>query len=173
MSSTATPSIPGHRVLVGVADMGVSNDPANILSSYALGSCVAVVAYDPVAKVGGLLHLMLPDSKLSPEKAARQPTMFADTGLPLLADALTRLKGDITRAHWLVAGGASIFGASDTFNLGDRNIRAVTAQLARLGFPISQSALGGSINRNIHLSIASGEVNLKTPGGVTAFSLAA
>ena len=67
-------SIFAQRVIIGVGDMAVSNNPQVTLSTYALGSCVGVVAYDPVARAGGILHLMLPDSTISPEKAVAQPT---------------------------------------------------------------------------------------------------
>ena len=56
--------------------MSVSNNPTITLSTYALGSCVAVVVYDPVVKAGGMLHAMLPDSRLSPTKARDHPAMF-------------------------------------------------------------------------------------------------
>mgnify|MGYP001561206167 CR=1 FL=1 len=69
-----------QRVVVGVGDLSVSNNIAITLSTYALGSCIAVAAYDPVVKAGGLLHLMLPESSISPDKAISQPAMFADTG---------------------------------------------------------------------------------------------
>ena len=77
-----------QRVVIGVGDMAVSNNTQVTLSTYALGSCIGVVAYDPVVKVGGILHMMLPDSSISPEKAVQQPAMFADTGLPLFFRAL-------------------------------------------------------------------------------------
>jgi len=72
MGSPTIAALFAQRVVVGVGDMGVSNNPQITLSTYALGSCVAVVAYDPVAKAGGLLHLMLPDSTISPAKAQKR-----------------------------------------------------------------------------------------------------
>jgi chemotaxis protein CheD len=71
-------------LVVGISDFQCSNKPEDILVTYALGSCIAVVVYDPVAVVGGLLHFMLPDSTLDQNKAAESPAMFADTGIPLL-----------------------------------------------------------------------------------------
>ena len=73
MASPTIGSLFTQRVVVGVGDMAVSNNPQMVLSTYALGSCVGIVAYDSVMKVGGLLHILLPDSTLSPQKAAAQP----------------------------------------------------------------------------------------------------
>ena len=67
------------RVIVGVSDMKGSNDPETILVTHALGSCIGVVIYDAVAKVGGLLHYLLPESKLSPEKfQVREKVRYED-----------------------------------------------------------------------------------------------
>src|SRR5882757_10055279 len=108
MASPSIASLFVQRVVVGVGDLGASNNAMLTLSTYALGSCVAVVAYDPDSKASGLLHLMLPDSTISPNKAITQPAMFADTGLPLLFRALDGLKADRARLQLFVTGGASV-----------------------------------------------------------------
>ncbi|MEN6485419.1 MAG: chemotaxis protein CheD, partial [Syntrophobacteraceae bacterium] len=72
------------RKVVGVADLAISNSQDDYLVTYSLGSCIAVVIYDPVVKVGGMLHYMLPESSLDAEKASKNPAMFADTGISLL-----------------------------------------------------------------------------------------
>src|SRR4051794_40318201 len=108
MAAPALSALFVQRVVVGVGDLGASNNPMLTLSTYALGSCVAVVAYDPATRASGILHLMLPDSSISPDKAIGQPAMFADTGLPLLFRALDGLKGDRSRLRLFVAGGASV-----------------------------------------------------------------
>ena len=61
-------SVFAQRIVVGVGDMAVSNNTNMTISTYALGSCVGIVAFDPFVNVGGILHIMLPDSTLSPEK---------------------------------------------------------------------------------------------------------
>ena len=83
-----------QRVVIGVGDMAVSNNDMVTLSTYALGSCVGIVAYDPVSHAGGILHLMLPDSTISPDKATKQPAMFADTGVPLVLKALLGVRAE-------------------------------------------------------------------------------
>ena len=72
------------KLVVGVADMKVSNNPEDSIITYSLGSCIGLIVWDPEAKVGGLLHYMLPDSNLDKQKAALNPAMFADSGIPAL-----------------------------------------------------------------------------------------
>jgi chemotaxis protein CheD len=167
-------SVFAQRVVVGVGDMSVSNNVSITVSTYALGSCVGVVAYDPIVRVGGLLHLMLPESALSPAKATAQPAMFADTGLPLLFRAMMGLKADRSRLRLFVAGGANMLGAgTDNFKIGERNIRAVSEFLRRNGFSVLRSDVGGFVNRTLHLEIGTGCIKLKTPEVNEAYSLAA
>ena len=163
-----------QRVVIGVGDLSVSNNTAATLSTYALGSCLGVVAYDPVARVGGLLHLMLPDSALVPEKAASQPAMFVDTGLPLLFTALVDLKAEHARLRLFIAGGANLLGGgSESFKIGERNIQAAAAYLNQHGYAVTRTDLGGTINRTLHLEVGTGAIRLKTPVVNEAYSLAA
>lgn len=151
--------------------MAVSNNTQVILSTYALGSCIGVVAYDPVVKVGGILHLMLPDSSISPDKALLQPAMFADTGLPLFFRSLAGLKAERGRLRLFVTGGACVLSSHDAFKIGERNTKATLSFLAGNGFPVRQTVTGGTTNRTIHLQINDGEMTLKTPEGSKALSL--
>ncbi len=90
--------------MVGVADMKVSRQPEEVLVTHALGSCLGVAVYDPVARVGGILHFMLPDSSLDPAKGQSHPHMFADTGLPQLFRECYRLGAQKSRLRVKVAG---------------------------------------------------------------------
>ena len=171
MGSPSIAALFAQRVVVGVGDMGVSNNPQITLSTYALGSCVAVVAYDPVAKAGGLLHLMLPDSTISPSKAQSQPAMFADTGLPILFRSMVGLRADFGRTRIFLTGGANVLCDADTFRIGERNIIATSDYLSRHGFVVRHTAVGGTINRTVHLNVATGDITLKTPLGVDSLSL--
>jgi chemotaxis protein CheD len=166
-------SLFAQRVVVGVGDVAVSNNPQVTLSTYALGSCIGVVAYDPLSRTGGILHLMLPDSSISPEKAAAQPAMFANTGLPLLFRSLYGLKAERSRLRLFIAGGASVLAGKDSFKIGERNIRATLDYLSLQGFTFSDPAIGGTVNRTIHLVVGTGEMNLKTPTLNETLSLAA
>jgi chemotaxis protein CheD len=160
-----------QRVVIGVGDMAVSNNSIVTLSTYALGSCVGVIAYDPTSKAGGILHLMLPDSTISPDKALKQPAMFADTGLPLLFKALLGVRAERSRTRLFVAGGASVLNGADPFKIGERNSASVVKYLKVFGYSVVGQDLGGSVNRTVHLEIGTGKVSMKMPDRTENFSL--
>lgn len=173
MGSPTIASIFAQRVVIGVGDMAVSNNNLVTLSTYALGSCIGVVAYDPMVKVGGILHMMLPDSSISPDKARAQPAMFADTGLPLFFRSLAGLKADRSRIRIFVTGGACVLSSHDNFKIGERNTKATLEYLAANGYRVRQQVTGGTTNRTVHLEIATGDMTLKTPEANEGISLAA
>ena len=86
--------------VVGVADMKVSNDQEQMLVTYSLGSCIGVAIYDPVARVGGMLHYMLPESSLDRRKAQKNPSMFGDTGIPFLFKSSYKLLTNILSIYF-------------------------------------------------------------------------
>ena len=152
-----------QRVVNGVGDLAVANNTQVTLTTYALGSCVGVVAYDPVSHAGGLLHIMLPDSSISKDKAVSQPAMFADTGLPLFLRELTGVKAERHRLKIFLAGGACVLSGPDTFKIGERNAAAVMAWLAVQGLRVTSSDLGGTVNRTLHLDLSTGQLTVKLP----------
>lgn len=169
-----SPSIAGfftQRMVVGVAEYAVANRTQLTLSTYALGSCVGVVLYDPVAQAGGLLHLMLPDSELAPDKAATQPAMFADTGIPVLFGALGGLGVSRPRLRVFIAGGASVLSGPDSFKIGERNVAAVRQILRTFGCPPHGEDVGGFINRTLHLEVHTGNLSMKTPHGTAELAM--
>src|ERR1700743_3153822 len=109
------------QLTVGISDYAVSRDPEAIISTHALGSCIAVIVHDPVAKVGGMLHFMLPESSLDANKAKSTPCMFADTGLPTLFHGAYDLGAAKPRMIVTVLGGAQVLDSQNTFNIGKRN----------------------------------------------------
>ena len=153
----------GRRAVVGLGALAVSDDPQTILSTYALGSCVGVVAYDPGLRVGGILHLMLPDSGLAPARAAAQPALFADTGLRQFFRQLARLGASPARLLLFVAGGANLAGDRDRYRIGERNRQATLDLLGAGRYRIAGSDLGGTNDRTLHLALAQGVLSLKTP----------
>ncbi len=172
MEAPVLPSLYPQHVVIGVGDMAVSNNTEAVMSTYALGSCIGLVGYDPLVKVGGILHLMLPDSNVSPSKAAAQPAMFADTGLPQFFRQLASFKTRATRLQLFVAGGANVILGHDPFRIGERNMRATLEFLARNGYVVKQAQVGGSVNRTLHLELATGSVRIKTPTAEETISLA-
>ncbi len=152
------------KQIVGVADMKVSNRPTESLVTYSLGSCIGVVIYDPVAKAGGMLHYMLPESAMDKEKAALRPYMFADTGIPRLFKAAYKLDAVKARTKVYVAGGAEILDQQGFFNIGRRNYMALKKILFKNNVMIEKQNVGGSHNRTVRLDIATGDIYVKTSG---------
>ncbi|MBF0112980.1 MAG: chemotaxis protein CheD, partial [Desulfamplus sp.] len=109
------------RIIVGVSDMKVSNDPNSDIITYSLGSCIGLVVFDPVVKVGGILHYMLPESSLDRDKADRNPYMFADSGIPMLFKETYKFNAIKKRMRVAVFGGSQILDQKGFFNIGKRN----------------------------------------------------
>jgi chemotaxis protein CheD len=155
---------PRTRLVVGVADMVASNDSQAEIITYSLGSCLGVTVYDPVKKIGGLLHLMLPDSKIDAVKAADMPFMFVDTGVPRLFHAAYNFGADRSRLVVKVAGGAQLLDQQGIFNIGARNFEALKNLLVKNGLRIHAADVGGLSSRTISLDLTTGGVTVKTPG---------
>jgi chemotaxis protein CheD len=154
---------PRKTLVVGVADMVASNDSSAEIVTYSLGSCLGVTVYDPVRKIGGMLHLMLPDSKIDAAKAISAPFMFVDTGLPRLFHAAYNLGADRSRLVVKVAGGAQLLDQQGIFNIGTRNFDALSKLLAQNGLKAHATDTGGMASRTVRLDLANGNVSIKTP----------
>ncbi len=161
--SLAGLSLITKRIVVGVGDMAVSNDQSSILSTYALGSCVGVVMFDPQRGIAGMLHVMLPDSKATPEKAIEKPHMFADTGMASLMKAVTSLGAKKENLSIYLAGGANVLKGADFFKIGERNSTTIKRYLLDQGLRTKREDLGGLNNRTLHFKISAGTVELKLP----------
>jgi chemotaxis protein CheD len=155
---------PKKTLVVGIADKVVSNDPGAELVTYSLGSCLGITLYDPAKRIGGLLHVMLPNSAISAAKAASCPMMFVDTGVPRLFHALYELGADRARLVLKVAGGAQFLDPDGVFNIGERNQAALAELLRRNGFSIQAEDLGGVSSRTLRLQLDSGRVQIHSPG---------
>jgi chemotaxis protein CheD len=145
-------------VTVGISDCAVSRDPAATLTTYALGSCIAVAVYDPVAGVAGLLHFMLPESSLDAAKAQSKPFMYADTGIPMLFRRAYELGAQKQRMSVVIAGGAQVLDPNNTFNIGKRNHLAVRKVLWKAGVMVNYEDVGGTAPRNLRIEASSGSI---------------
>jgi chemotaxis protein CheD len=156
-------SPPRKTLVVGVADMVVSNDASAEIVTYSLGSCLGITIYDPVKKIGGLLHIMLPDSKIDASKAMTAPYMFVDTGVPRLFHAAYNLGADRGRLVIKIAGGAQLLDQQGVFNIGSRNFDAVQKLIAQNGLKPYACDVGGLSSRTVRLDLTTGNVSVKTP----------
>lgn len=153
------------NLVVGVSDMKVSNDPDAVLVTYSLGSCIGVVVYDPFVKVGGMLHYMLPESEIDPEKAEKNPFMFADRGIPLLFKAAYAQGAKKQHMDVYVFGGSQILDQKGFFNIGKRNYTSLRKLFFKNNVIAKYEDVGGSSNRTVRLEIKTGHVLVKTSGG--------
>ena len=155
---------PRKQLIVGMGDMLTSNDAHAVLVTYSLGSCVGISVYDPVAKVGGLLHAMLPDSTINQERAGNRPYMFVDTGLPAMFHAIYALGGVKARLIVKLTGGAEFLDEKQIFRIGHRNVEASCAILERNGVKITARETGGRESRTVRLDLGNGNLTLDLPG---------
>jgi chemotaxis protein CheD len=144
--------------IIGIADCAVSNDPNAVLVTYALGSCIAVAVHDNVAHVGGLLHLMLPESNLDTARAQTNPYMFANTGIPLLFHRALQHGADKKRMTVRLIGGAQVMDDGGVFNIGKRNQISVRKILWKAGILIHGEETGGSVARTVRLEVSTGKL---------------
>lgn len=154
------------RRVIAPADFAVSSDLDIVLSTSQLGSCLGVAMYDPIVRVGGLMHSLLPNAELDPLRAASRPAMFLDTGFAALLAAVQKLNVQTKNLLVSVAGGAEFLGESPVFCLGRNNFAALAKLLSELGFRIYAQAVGGRTNCSMELTVATGEVRLRYAGQV-------
>lgn len=152
------------KQIVGVADMKVSNNPEESIITYSLGSCIGLVIYDSVVKVGGVLHYMLPESSIDRGKAAARPYMFADSGIPRLFKTAYQLGAVKQRMNIYAAGGAEILDQKGFFNIGKRNYMALKKIFFKNNVMINKQDVGGNVNRTVRIEIATGDIYVKTSG---------
>ena len=152
--------------IVGISEFKVSHDQEDVLITYALGSCIAVVVYEPKVKVGGMLHFMLPDSSIDSKKAAAKPAMFADTGIPLLFKACYGLGAEKKRMVVKIAGGGNILDNNNFFKIGERNITAARKMFWRNKVLIENENVGEKHNRTVELDISTGKVIVRNSKGL-------
>ena len=151
-------------IKVGMVDLNVTKAPG-ILTTLGLGSCVGIALYDKHNKIAGLAHIMLPSSKeiQNNENKAK----FADTGIDLLIEKMTR---EGARKEFLIAkiaGGAQMFSFNKNnsiLKIGERNVRATKKKLSELNIKIISEDTGGNYGRTIELNAEDGSLLVKTIG---------
>lgn len=155
------------EIKVGISDYKVGKAPDKLIT-LGLGSCVGIAIYNKSNKVGGLSHIMLPDSTFFMKDL--KPEKFADLAIPKMVDEITKGRFD-TNLVAKIAGGASMFNFSDkklNSNIGERNILAVQQKLKELGIPILASDTGGNIGRTMIVDLENFEVKIRTASrGIT------
>ncbi len=155
---------PLDRVVVGISEMQVSDRPNDLLVTYSLGSCVGVSFYDTVARVGAMIHCMLPLSKVDPAKAKMVPHMFVDTGVPDLLKTIYEMGARSENLITKVAGAASLLDEKGLFKIGKRNHTVLRKLLWKNSILIEAEDVGGTSPRTMSLHIGTGRTYLKIKG---------
>ena len=152
-----------RQCIVPIGGMQIGQSP-DLLATDSLGSCLCLTVYDSISRAGGLLHAMLPLSKINAQKAAINPFMFVDTGIPELFQALS--ENCAARDHWVVkaVGSGNPMGAKEVFKIGERNYRVLQEMLSTEGICLAAEDVGGTINRKVVLDLANGQTIVRTNG---------
>ena len=132
-----------EQIVVGMSDCRIADVPGQVLTTYALGSCIGLAVHDPEAAVGGLLHFKL-------------PCKFADTGIPLLIEQVCRRGASKRRLVVAAAGAAQMLDPRNFFDIGRRNYQAMRKLLWKAGLLLHAEAIGGDHSRTVRLEIGSG-----------------
>ncbi len=150
--------------VVGISEMIITDKTTHTLITYSLGSCIAVSAYDPISKKGGLIHCMLPYSKLDIQKAEKIPCMFVDTGLSLFYERLLEIGVNKEKLCIRSAGGASLMKDDGKFRIGQHNFESFVKFIKSQGLLVDRYDVGGSVSRTLSLEIATGKTMMKISG---------
>ena len=154
----------GHVIKVGMADLNIAKAPDS-LTTLGLGSCIGLTLYDPIAKVGGLVHYMLPDStKL---KNNSNIAKFGDTGIRELYNKMIANGASPSRMVAKIAGGAKMFevsGLSNVGNVGERNAEEAKIMLKELKIRLIAEDTGLNYGRTVVLDCENGNYIIKAVG---------
>lgn len=149
-------------IMVDVGTLAVSTSTEEVLSTSApVGSCVAVCLWEADAKVSGLLHFLLPDSKSDPAHAQSRPAAFADTGLMVLLDEAARCGAKKSRCKVWLIGGAQVGDQENATKLAKRNVLAARSALWKAGILLDREEVGGTKHRKATLSVSGGQLFMK------------
>lgn len=159
--------IEGNSLAVGLGEIKVSREPGDVLVAYGLGSCVAVGVYDPLSRVTGLLHAVLPERT---NGADPQCPKYVDSGIAALLQRVEQVGALRSRLVVRVVGGANMLALStfkQALNIGERNIAAARATLSSLRLRVAAEEVGGNKGRTVRLYVADGRMNVRVLGSET------
>ncbi len=149
------------EVVVRMGELAASASPADVLVCVGLGSCIGLALVCRDAAVGGLAHVVLPDSA---GRAAERPGKYADRAVPALIGALGEHGAPAHSLDAVLVGGAQMFSAGAGMDIGTRNEDTVRALLADAGIPVTATATAGSVGRTVRVHVATGAVTVREAG---------
>jgi chemotaxis protein CheD len=148
-------------ILVGLGEMYLTQGDGRVLVARCLGSSAAVAVHDPQTGVAGLLHWMLPASRIDPSRAERNPYLFIDTGLPRFLDSAVKRGARRAELTACLAGGAALPDGGE-YDVGSRNRDEALKILAREGLVIRQEETGGTVVRELSLEMGPGQFAVRS-----------
>jgi len=148
-------------IVVSMSNLAVSRNNNDILTTYSLGSCLGIAIYDPIIQVAGLIHCMLPDSAIHPQKVEKNPCMFVDTGLPALLQEMQNCGCRENNLIVKAAGAACMMPDEHAFRIGERNYNACLKMLHKHNLTLASASTGGNHSRTISINISTGKVIVK------------
>lgn len=154
----------GNVVKVGMADLNICKSP-DVITTLGLGSCIGLTLYDPVTKIGGMVHYMLPDS--TQVRNNQNIAKFADTGIDELLKRVIAAGANRHRLVAKIAGGAKMFettGVSPIGHIGARNAEAAKQILKQKGIRLIAEDTGLNYGRTVELHSDTGEFYIKAVG---------
>ncbi len=147
--------------IIGIGEYAVSGGLQDILKTYALSSCVAVVAYSRKNRILGMVHIALPNSAIMRDRIITGPAYYADTGVPLLIREMCLVHGCIKdELEISVFGGAESINSDDVFNIGKKNLEMVEAMLEQMELTVCCSDTGRCLSRSVEADVATGVVKV-------------
>ena len=152
-----------NTLVVGISDMKLSRNPGDVIVTYSLGSCLGVAIYDPKARIGGMVHCLLPSAAAAREKARANPFMFVTTGVAMTVRRLVDLGANKARLVFKVAGGANMR-KDRLFDTGLRNYDALVTLMERNNRRLDAVDVGGTIPRTLFLYLDTGRVVVRSMG---------
>ncbi|MDD3349778.1 MAG: chemotaxis protein CheD [Eubacteriales bacterium] len=153
----------GNLIVVGISDYKLAKNPG-VLVTYALGSCVGICIYDRKLKIGGLSHIMLPDSTMFTRGEINR-MKFADTAICDMINILINKGADKKFLSAKIAGGAQMFKVqedSQLGNIGERNIKSVKNALSELRIPLLAEDTGLNYGRTVYFDIETGIMKVQS-----------
>ena len=152
---------------IGLGELAVCADSAEVLTSSGLGSCIALCIFDPVRKIGGMAHMLLPRYQPGYEISS-SPSKYVDAGTKVLLARLAKNGSNRQNLIVKIAGGArilSIPGDENRLDIGQRNIAEIRATLQKENLKICGEDVGGGFSRSVYLFIESGKTIVRSVSG--------
>lgn len=153
-----------NRIIIGIGDFAVAKAPKTLYTS-SLGSCLALVLYDPTIKAAGMVHILLPSHQQYKDKS--NPSKFADTAVKHLIKELKKLGASQSNLEAKIAGGSKLgnfMPKDDIFKVGEKNVKAALDELSKYEIPIESKDVLGDYYRTVEFNISKGQLQIKRNG---------